>query len=262
MLTNGMTSTKSHIREDADELTRLRIKILKDAQQRYGPLFMPKLDVLDFAFRRFGVSSFADLGAAYRVDGGYSFYVLDSCAVTRAVLVDAQPTERMLAEAAARKGAEVVRGYFGDSSIAEKVGKVDAVVLFDVLLHQVQPDWDEVIALYAPRTRLFVIHNPQWLGPKTLRLLDLGGEKYLSVVPKIRNEAVYQAAIYRPDEINPARGRRNRDVYYIWQWGITDIDLVSRMHALGFALRYFQDHGYFWDLENFRNHSFIFEKTV
>lgn len=254
-----MNPVKSDIAESTQAIKRLRIKMLEDAQ-RYGPLTLPKLDALEFAFGCLGASSFADLGAAYRVHGGYSFYALDSCGATRAVIVDTHPTERLIIGASARKGVEILQGNFGDPEIVEKVGDVDAVVVFDVLLHQVAPDWDELLALYAPRTRLFIMHNPQWLGPKTVRLLDLGEEKFLASVPKIRNEAVYRAAIDRPDEINPAHGRPNRDVHHIWQWGITDTDLISRMRSLGFALRYFQDHGYFWQLENFRNHSFIFEK--
>jgi hypothetical protein len=256
-----MDSAKSETEKYAETTRRLRGKKLEDAQ-RYGPLILPKLDVLDFAFGCLGASSFADLGAAYRVDGGYSFYALDSCGATRAVIVDTHPTERLIAEAAARTGVELVRGNFGDPQIIERMGEVDAVLVFDVLLHQVAPDWDELLALYAARTRLFLVYNPQWVGPETVRLLDLGEEKFLASVPKTRNEAVYRAAIDRPDEVLPAHGRPNRDVHHIWQWGITDADLISRMRSLGFALRYFQDHGYFWELENFRNHSFVFEKCA
>jgi hypothetical protein len=255
-----MDPVKRDTEEDAQTIKRLRKK-LEDAQQ-YGPLTLPKLEALDFAFGSLRASSLADFGAAYRVDGGYSFYAIDSCGATRVVLVDAHPTQRTLAEAAKRNEAEVVRGYFGDVSVAEKVGEVDAVVMFDILLHQVSPDWDELLGLYASRTRLFVIHNPQWIGPETVRLPDLGEEKFLASIPKIRNEALYRAAIDRPNEIAPVHGRPNRDVHHIWQWGITDSDLISRMRSLGFTQRYFRDNGYFWNLENFRNRSFIFEKDA
>jgi hypothetical protein len=261
LVKGSMDLVKSNLEQSAQTITRLRNEIFKDAQ-RYGPLTPPKLEVLDFAFRRLGASSFADLGSAYRVDGGYSFYAIDVCGATRAVLVDTHPTDRLLAGAAERNQVEVIQGNFGDPGVIEKIGEVDAIVVFDVLLHQVAPDWDELLALYAPRTRLFIVHNPQWLGPKTVRLLDLGEEKFLASVPQIRNETVYRAAIDRPDEIAPAHGRRNRDVHHLWQWGITDEDLMSRMRSLSFALRYFQDHGYFWGLENFRSHSFIFEKAL
>jgi hypothetical protein len=251
---------RKKIRDKDQRLRRLDPTLRLEDAERYGPLTLPKLDTLNFAFHRLRASSLADLGAAYRVDGGYSFYALDSCGAARAVLVDAYPTKRMLTEAASRERAEVVWGNFGDTKVAERIGEVDVVVLFDVLLHQVSPDWDELLELYAPRTRLFAVHNPQWLGPETIRLPDLGEENYLAIIPKTRNETLYRAAFERPDEIAPEHGRPNRDVFHLWQWGITDSDLFTRMHSLGFALRYFQDHDYFWGLEHFRNRSFIFEK--
>lgn len=254
-----MDAVKNDTKEAARTIQQLRMKILESAQ-RYGPLKLPKLEAIDFAFTHLRASSFADLGPAFRVNGGYSFYAIDHCGAERAVLIDTHPTEQMLAEAATRKEVEVVRGNFGDAKVAEAIGRVDAVFFFDVLLHQVSPDWDELLALYAPRTRLFVVHNPQWLGPKTVRLLDLGEKEFFANVPKIHNEAIYRAAIDRPDEIVAAHGRRNRDVHHVWQWGITDSDLISRMNSLGFALRYFQDNGHFGDLKNFRNHALIFEK--
>lgn len=255
-----MELTTSTLSENARRMAELRGEALR-AAQRYGPLTQAKIDLLDFAFSRFGVSSLADLGAAYRVDGGYTFYAVDCWGAKRAVLVDTHPTERTLAEAALRDEVEVVRGNFGDPEIAARVGEVDAVIMFDVLLHQVSPDWDQLLELYAPRTRLFVLHNPQWLDSKTVRLLDLGEEKYLASVPKTHNEAVYRAALDRPDEITAAHGRPNRDVHHIWQWGITDDSLIGKLNSLGFALRYFQDHGYFWALDLFRNHAFVFEKS-
>jgi hypothetical protein len=257
-----MTPAKNDTKANTDAIMGSRTKMLKDAQHCYGPLVMPKLDLLDFAFRRLRGSSFADLGAAFRVDGGYSFYALDAYGAARAIIVDTHPTERLIAEATARKEVEIIQGSFGDPDIVERIGEVDAVIMFDVLLHQVAPDWNELLALYSKKTRLFIVHNPQWLGPETQRLLDLGEEKFLAIVPKVRNEAVYRAAIDRPDEILPERGRRNRDVHHIWQWGITDSDLISGMRSLGFALRYFQDHGFFWESKNFRNHSFLFERDT
>ncbi|MGI8890864.1 MAG: hypothetical protein ACR2G0_08810 [Chthoniobacterales bacterium] len=247
--------------ENNRRIGQLRAEAL-NAAQSYGPLTQPKLDVLDYAFSQFKVSSFADLGAAYRVDGGYTLYSFDVCGAKKGVLVDTHPTAKTLIEVGARPGAEVVRGNFGDREIAARVDQVDAVIFFDVLLHQVAPNWDQLLELYSAQTRLFIIHNPQWLGPETIRLLDLGEEKYLSSIPKTRNETVYRSALDRPDEVLPEHGRPNRDVHHIWQWGITDASLISKLDRLGFALRYFKDHGYFWNLDRFRNHSFIFEKTV
>jgi hypothetical protein len=248
--------------ETSRVLLRQLVQRRTEVAQRYGGLTLPKIELLDNAFSRFAPSSFADLGCAYRVDGGYSLYAADHWQPKRALLVDTHPTARMVEEAAMRQGLEVVLGNFGDAETIDKIGNVDAIIFFDVLLHQVGPDWDELLKRYAPHTRLFIIHNPQWLGPKTVRLPDLGEENFLKVIPQTRNEALYRAAIDRPTEINPAHQRPNRDVHHIWQWGITDADLIALMGSLGFSLRYFSDNGFFWHLTEFRNHSFIFERGV
>lgn len=82
-----MDPINTEMKEIAQSITKLRGKKLTETQ-RYGPLVQRKLDVLDFAFNRFGVLTFADLGAAFRVDGGYSFYALDTSAATKAIIVD------------------------------------------------------------------------------------------------------------------------------------------------------------------------------
>lgn len=73
----------------------------------------------------------------------------------------------------------LIPGNFGEVSIAEQVGDVDAIILFDVLLHQVKPDWNEVLEIYSHRTKYFIVYNQQWIRSKnTIRLLDLGREEY------------------------------------------------------------------------------------
>jgi hypothetical protein len=66
---------------------------------------------------------------------------------------------------------ELVEGNFGDDGVASLVGQVDAVLMFDVLLHQVSPsDWRRVLSLYAPRTQAFALVGPWWRGETTIRL--------------------------------------------------------------------------------------------
>ena len=66
----------------------------------------------------------------------------------------------------------------------DQVGRVDAIFLFDVLLHQVAPDWDTILEMYAKNVRVFGIYNQQWTGADTtVRLLDLGEEEYFRNVP-------------------------------------------------------------------------------
>ena len=138
---------------------------------------------------------------------------------------------------------------FGEPAITAQVGKVDAIVMFDVLLHQVAPDWHEVLELYAANTRAFVLAGPWYNeGADSVRLLDLGGA--LATVP---SQDTHEGLFGRLDEINPRRGRPWRDVHDIWQWGITDEDLRRRMRALGFSLAHFEHHGAWRSLPWFDN---------
>jgi hypothetical protein len=100
-----------------------------------------------------------------------------------------------------------------------------------VLLHQVAPDWDTILDMYAKNVRALVIYNQQWTGPgNNVRLLDLGEEEYF------------------------------RDVHHIWQWGITDADLEAKVAGLGFKLLHKKNCGRFGRLPNFENHAFIFAR--
>jgi hypothetical protein len=132
------------------------------------------------------------------------------------------------------------------------------VLLFDVLLHQVRPDWDEVLALYAGGAGAFCIVNPMWAaGPDTVRLVDLGAEEYLASVPPQDN---HEHALAHLDEPHPEHGRPWRDVHEIWQWGIVDADLRAALERLGFRMVYYENVGAWRGLERFENHGFVFAR--
>ena len=57
-----------------------------------------------------------------------------------------------------------------------------------------------------------------------------------------------------------AGGRPWRDVHDIWQWGITDRDLIARMAELGFGLRLFENTGPWRELERFHDGAFVFDR--
>ena len=224
-------------------------------------LIAGKRALIDHAFGKLGAKSFADLGGVWGVEGGYTFYTLEHYAVQAGTLVDTHPTTEVLTRAQQHPQLRVLQGNFGDAAIAEQVGDVDAVFLFDVLLHQVKPDWDEVLALYAARARHLLIYNQQWVGPGSrVRLLDLGEDEYFKNVPHKRSEPTYAALYQRLDQIHPDHGRPWRDVHHIWQWGITDDDLIARCEALGFTLSRTENCGQFGSLKNFQNHTFIFSR--
>lgn len=141
-----------------------------------------KINLIDRAFTSCRIESFADLGAVWGVEGAYTFRALDKYPVKEAVLVDGRITPTVAARANSYPQLRVIEGNFGDQEIADKVGNVDALFLFDVLLHQVSPDWDTILDMYAKNVRCLLIYNQQWIGSTTtVRLLDLG-EKHTTFV--------------------------------------------------------------------------------
>jgi len=214
--------------------------------------------VIERAFERCQVRSFADLGGVWAVDGGYTFAALEQFEIERACLVDEDHTDAVRRRATAHPQLELICANFGAQSTADQVGEVDAVILFDVLLHQVSPDWDQILELYAPRTRSFLIVNPQWTGnADAVRLLDLGREEYLRSVPPLD---LHSEVFAKLEETNPQRGRPWRDVHDIWQWGISDAALTAALGRLGFELVYFEDTGPWQGLPRFRNRAFAFAR--
>lgn len=224
-------------------------------------LLQDKIDLINYAFSRFELHSFSDLGGVWKVEGGYTFYTLGNNDVSVAAIVDTHPTD--VVKRRARKFAQlkVITGNFGDEVIARKVGDVDAIFLFDVLLHQVAPDWHNILDMYASQTKCFVIYNQQWIGSEhTVRLLDLGEEEYFKNIPHDRTEKPYDDLFQKLEEEHSNYGRPWRDIHHIWQWGITDADLIAKVESLGFRLEFMKNCGRFGKLENFENHAFVFTK--
>lgn len=222
------------------------------------PLHPIKLRVIDAAFERGDVRSVADLGGVWAVDGGYTFHALERHGTERSVLVDESVTPATAERARRHPQLELVEGSFGDPAVAERVGHVDAVIMFDVLLHQVNPDWDEVMRMYGERARYLLIVQPQYVaGDETVRLIELGRERYLEIVPDVpEHHEVWD----RLDEYLPDRRRPYRDVHNVWQWGNTTPDLRARAEDLGFELVYFENAGTWQDRTAFENHAFIFRR--
>jgi hypothetical protein len=108
----------------------------------FAYLIGDKKALIDFVFQRFRPKSFADLGGVWNVAGGYTFYALEKFTIEKAFLVDTDFTDDVLQRAKLYPALEVVHGNFGKREIIRKVRDVDAVFLFDTLLHQVDPDWE------------------------------------------------------------------------------------------------------------------------
>lgn len=235
--------------------------MLKLPFRRMGRLLPEKLALIDNTMRVQKCNSVADLGGVWGVEGGYLFHALDHHGLNRAVMIDTHPTPTFLAKAAKYPELEVIKGNFGDPAIAARAGAVDAVLFFDVLLHQVRPNWDEVLAMYA-QARCLIIYNQQWTGPgDVVRLFDLGEDEYFRNVPHKRSNPTYSDLFRKLDQPHPDHnGRLWRDVHHVWQWGISDAALEAKAAALGYRLEFKKNYGRFGRLPQFENHGFVFVK--
>jgi len=197
------------------------------------------------------------------IDGAYTFYTIRTYPIERAFLVDTDMTPIVRENQRTMKHLSLIEEDFGKRSTVERIGNVDAVFLFDVLLHQVDPDWDEILPLYADQTSSFLIYNQQFIaGTKTVRLPDLGREQDFEHVRMDADSPGYKNLFERPYEMHPRYRKPYRDVHNVWQWGITDDDLLAVMEKIGFRLLYRKNHGRFSDFTGFENHAFVFTRQM
>ena len=223
-----------------------------------------KLAAIEYAVDELGVESFASLeiGLDY---GQYALFTMDKPTVRSGALVDVAAWRardhllNVIEQAAERPGLRVLEGSFSDPETVTELGQVDAVLLFDVLLRMVDPDWDRVLELYAPATSYFVVANAQWEPDKsTVRLIDLGREGYLEAVPAWPNHVELFAHL---EEWDPGQERPYREGSQVWQWGISDADLKAKMEELGFSLDQERSLNQPPDTEGFVNKTFVFSRN-
>jgi hypothetical protein len=236
--TEGLEAARRDLEETRKELAKPAGPAGRESAARVpGPPPHPaKLEAIDDAVEELGIESFASLEVGLQY-GQYANYTIEKATVREGALVDISPWRprdqllNVLEQAAELPGLRVVDGSFFDPEVVSEIGAVGAVLLFDVLLRLVDPDWDRVLELYAPITSSFVIANPQWDGETTVRLIELGREAFLGAVPPWPNHTGLFEGL---DEWHAGQPRLNRDAPHVWQWGITDADLKAKMDELGF----------------------------
>lgn len=236
---------------------------MSSATEPVNPPHPGKLELIERVARGIeGPWRFADLGGLWAVHGVYAFHALAQPGCVGGTEVDTHPTRNFLSALADEPLLAYVQGNFGDREVFAKLPHFDVVFLFDTLLHQVSPDWGEILRMYASRASHVVIFNQQYTGEQSIRLLDLGEDAYFSNVPHDRNHPTYADLFRKLDEKHPAHDRNWRDVHHIWQWGITNNDLIARMAELGFEQTFHRDWGQVLDLARFENHAFIFSRIA
>ncbi len=246
------------------ELIRILKKMLHNAPNilRGYNLYVNrnKFKLIDLTFREIlkGPESFADLGGVWKVNAAYTRYILKNYAIQRAFLVDTNFTNAVFNLLKNFQTLTIIKDDFSNDEVVKEISKVDMVFMFDILLHQVDPDWDKILEKYARITDCFVIYNQQIsTSEKTIRLTDLSLDKYIKLVPK-RNDDFYEYIYTHKNEIHPDYQKPWKDVHNIWQWGITDDDLRSKIVDLGFEERYYNNYGQFVNLSDFEDHAFVF----
>lgn len=219
-----------------------------------------KLRLIDHVFTAWVPqgTSFADLGGVWKVNGAYSRYTTRLPSIRRGVLVDTDFPPAIERRLAGVPKLQLIHGDFSRHDIIARLGQVDVVYFFDVLLHQANPDWNEVLSAYVPVSRCFVIYNQQYvLGEDTIRLTDLPLARYIELASDARAD-VYRYIYEHKTELHPAYGKPWGDIHNITQWGISDRDLRTTMATLGYREVYYHNFGRFVDLPAFENHAFIF----
>jgi hypothetical protein len=240
------------------------IRALPNLLRGYNLYVNPaKLRLIDLVFGSVvpGAGSFADLGGVWKVNAAYTRYALSRFPVDRAVLVDTHYPPALWERLQRDGRLEVLRGDFASEPIVRRVGGVDVVFFFDVLLHQANPDWDQVLGLYAERCPCMVVYNQQYvLGEEAVRLTDLPLSRYLEIAS---GRPAFAAHVYaHAEEIHPQHRKRWKDIHSITQWGISDRALRGVMARLGYEEVYFKNYGRFLDLRAFENHAFVFRKNA
>ena len=209
------------------------------------------------------INKIADLGGIYRVHGAYAFYTIQKYHVSKVLEIDTELTRTYLNLSKKYNQILSLEMNFADTKVVSQIENVDALYLFDVLLHQVKPDWDEILEMYSDKTKYFVIFNQMFTKSKeTVRLLDLGFDEYFRHVPFEKAHPLSQNLIKKTYEINSEHGKIWRDVHHVFQWGITVKDLIETLEKLDFELVFHKIWGMFSHSDSFDDHAFIFKKKT
>lgn len=221
-----------------------------------------KADLVTAAIERYHLKSLIDVGACWGVNGGYTFHALSSGNIERAVIVDGDITALTHDRAAGDARVELLEGDIGDPDFIERLPRCDAAIMFDVLLHQVSPDWDVFLSLYGRKVNYFIIWNQDWIGSdRSVRYVDQGLHWYLNNVGD-SDAARVTAWFERHNETCPWLGRAWRDVHYFWQWGIASAELISTMRKYGLALDHFEGHGVWSErYPNIQKDAYLFRRV-
>ncbi len=220
-----------------------------------------KLDLLCLANDLYNPNSLCDIGGIWGVDGGYGVYAKTVLGIENVRIVDSHWTDTAK-QCCKDSGVKIVDSFIDTYLNEDKLGNTDCVCLFHFLLHQVSPDWREILRQLSSLVKIVIINNPQWINGKAgFRLTELDSNEYFSLVPHTENEANYKDLYNAPLEIDPLHKKPRRDLHHFWQWAITNNDLISWMNSLGYDLKYIRPSSVWSHNKHFQDYGFIFYNT-
>lgn len=222
-------------------------------------LMAAKVGLIDRAFTSYSIGSFADIGACWGVHGGYTFHALEAYELSDAVILDGNITADTKERASRWPQLRLEEGDLGAPRLLDSLGKVDALIIFDVLLHQVDPDWDLFLARYAERADFIIIYNQTLVDEdSTVRFVDRGLDYYLAHTPYMgRREEIADWFSRHQQPSRKFHRKPARDSHRYWQWGITQADLMRVIWEAGFQVDFLQNFGPWPGLPCIENHGFV-----
>jgi hypothetical protein len=227
------------------------------------PVTPYKAAMISDAIERYQLRSIIDVGACWGVNGGYAQHALASGKIERAIVLDGCITNLTRARFSNEPRAQLREGDLGNFEFIDAIPRCDAAIIFDVLLHQVDPDWDEFIARYARKVDHFIIYNQDLNASRTVRFHENGLDWYVQNVPGVPEEPDRISQWFaKHDQICPWLNRPWRDVHHYWQWGITKWDLMEKLRELGFTLDWFNNFGIWSDqYPNIKLNGYLFSRA-
>jgi len=225
-----------------------------------NPTLIVKTALIDKAIAKYGIRSIMDVGACWGVNGGYTFHALEN-GVENAIILDGNITT--LTRERAKKYSDRVACLqmdLGDIAAVQDLPEVDAIILFDILLHQVRPDWDTFMAMYAEKANVIIVYNQNFIGERTIRFIDFGRDFYKKY-RFFRDQKTIDDWFSKHNEIDPISNKQYRDIHNFWQFGITSTDIIQKANSLHFKLDFFENNGILTnELPFIEVHSFLFHK--
>lgn len=226
--------------------------------------FVPhKAALANRAVQKHGVKSFADIGGCWGVEGAYTIDILSKNDIDKAYIADGNVNDGTRAAGQPYPQLEFREGLFNESAFIEPFPEVDALIMYSILLHQANLDWDHFLEAWSVKARVIVIYNQMWKRDGgSVRFVDKGRDWYLRNVYFTNRQTILDW-FERLDETHPS-GRKWRDMHHYWQVGITTDDLVAKMKSLGFRLDLFENFGPFHHRKTpwFQNEGFIFVREA